>query len=111
MVTQEKLGSMSGDEFWKLFVSDGSGEEAARAIELALSEQWRDVKKKKVEVSNDDEDTSEKTNTEIRIPDKDLGESCVIGIDPVTYELMIETSSGWRRSGQEIKTVLPVEEK
>ena len=108
---------MSGDEIWKLFVSDESGEEAARAIELALNEQWRDVKKKKIKVFNDDEDTpddedtSEKTNTEIRIPDKELGESCVIGIDPVTYELMIETSSGWRRSGQEIKTVLPVEKK
>ena len=111
MVTQEELASMSGDEIWECFGSAKSGEEVARAIELALSEKWRDVKKKKIEVFNDDEDTSEKTNTEIRIPDKDLGESCVIGIDPVIYELIIETSSGWRRSGQEIKTVLPVEEK
>ena len=111
MVTQKELGSMSGDEIWEYLVSAKSGEKVARVIELALNEQWRDVKKKKIELSVDSGDKSEKINTEIRIPDKDLGENCVIGIDPVTYELIIETSQGWRRSGQEIKTVLPVEKK
>jgi len=100
MVTKEELASMSGDKIWECFDSAKSGEEAARVIETAFNEQWRDMKKEKIKLF------SNSGNLEVRVPNKNLDQHCVIGIDPITYELMIGTSQGWRKSGQVIKTVL-----
>lgn len=94
------------DELWKV-VAESSFEDGAGIIEKALDEKWKGLKKTKVPFILGRDGASEHKEMVIRIPDKSLGNDNIIGIDEKSYELIIETSMGWRRTGKTIKTVLP----
>jgi hypothetical protein len=106
MVTQEELESMPGNELWECLTNDISGKDIAKDVAKALSKKWK-VKSEKRRVLGED-GVPEEEEFEIRTPDKDMAKILAnkIIIRSSNYELIINTSEGWRRTGQIIETIV-----
>jgi len=102
-----EIENMPSDELWKK-IADSPREEGSEKIEKALNESWKGLKKTKTPFTLGKDGVKGDSIT-IRIPDKNVQNKVGIGIDETTYELVIETSMGWRRTGKIIKTILPKE--
>lgn len=110
MVTQKELESMSGDELWERLVNDISGEDIANDVAKALSRKWK-VKSEKIRVFGED-GVPEEEEFEIRTPDKSMVEILAdkVIIRSSDYELIINTTEGWRRTGRIIETIVEEEQ-